>query len=272
MSSGAIAADNPSARTLILGSHYDTVRNAGRYDGRLGILTALVVVEHLHRSGRKLPFHVDVIAFSEEEGVRFSTPYIGSSAIAGKFDAEHSRSARRRGQPIARRHARGRARSEGHSGACARAAGSDRLSGGAYRARSGVAAREPAGGHRHLDRQLGAAAREHHRRSGSCRNGADGACAATRPLPPPRLVLYRGATLRRGADAGRHRRASSMCRAAPSTSFRATASSRIDIRAGDDQTRDAAVSDVLARDRAHRGTSRCCHRSQGNSARRQCAL
>ena len=84
---GRYRSDNPSARTLVLGSHYDTVRNAGRYDGRLGILTALVMVEHLHRSGRKLPFHVDVIAFSEEEGVRFSTPYIGSSAIAGKFDA-----------------------------------------------------------------------------------------------------------------------------------------------------------------------------------------
>ena len=84
---GQYASDNPAARTLILGSHYDTVRNAGRYDGRLGILTALVTVEHLHRIGRKLPFHIDVIAFSEEEGVRFSTPYIGSSAIAGTFDA-----------------------------------------------------------------------------------------------------------------------------------------------------------------------------------------
>src|SRR6185503_19569626 len=76
----------PGAKALIVGSHYDTVRNAGRYDGRLGILTALVAVERLHELGRKLPFHVDVIAFSEEEGVRFSTPYIGSSALAGKFD------------------------------------------------------------------------------------------------------------------------------------------------------------------------------------------
>ncbi|MBX9776552.1 MAG: allantoate amidohydrolase [Xanthobacteraceae bacterium] len=83
---GRYRSDNPSARTLILGSHYDTVRNAGHYDGRLGILTALVAVEHLHQSGRKLPFNVDVIAFSEEEGVRFSTPYIGSSAMAGQFD------------------------------------------------------------------------------------------------------------------------------------------------------------------------------------------
>jgi len=56
-----------AARALILASHYDTVRNAGKYDGRLGVLTALVVAEHLNQIGRKLPFHLDVIAFSEEE-------------------------------------------------------------------------------------------------------------------------------------------------------------------------------------------------------------
>lgn len=75
-----------AAKTLIVGSHYDTVDNAGRFDGRLGVLTALVVVQHLHRTGRRLPFHLDVIAFCEEEGVRFSAPYLGSSAIAGRFD------------------------------------------------------------------------------------------------------------------------------------------------------------------------------------------
>jgi allantoate deiminase/N-carbamoyl-L-amino-acid hydrolase len=77
----------PSARTLIVGSHYDTVANAGRYDGRLGILTALVVAEHLTRTRQQLPFHLEVIGFAEEEGVRFSAPYIGSSAIAGRFNA-----------------------------------------------------------------------------------------------------------------------------------------------------------------------------------------
>ncbi len=76
-----------SARSLIVGSHYDTVANAGRYDGRLGILTALVVAEQLARTRRTLPFHLDVIGFAEEEGVRFSAPYIGSSAIAGRFNA-----------------------------------------------------------------------------------------------------------------------------------------------------------------------------------------
>jgi hydantoinase/carbamoylase family amidase len=76
----------PGAKALIVGSHYDTVVNAGRYDGRLGILSALVVAEHLQRAGQALPFHLDVIAFAEEEGVRFSAPYIGSSAVAGRLD------------------------------------------------------------------------------------------------------------------------------------------------------------------------------------------
>ena len=75
-----------AAKTLIVASHYDTVANAGQFDGRLGILTGLVVAEHLHRSGRRLPFHLEVIGFSEEEGVRFSAPYLGSGAIAGCFD------------------------------------------------------------------------------------------------------------------------------------------------------------------------------------------
>src|SRR5215472_8285868 len=84
---GRYAAADRAARALILASHYDTVRNAGKYDGRLGVLTALVLVEHLKRLDRKLPFHLDVIAFSEEEGVRFSSSFIGSRAVAGRFDA-----------------------------------------------------------------------------------------------------------------------------------------------------------------------------------------
>src|ERR1700731_1705166 len=76
-----------AAKTLIVGSHYDTVVNAGRFDGRLGILTALAVAEYLAGVGRPLPFHFDVIGFAEEEGVRFAAPYLGSSAIAGRFDA-----------------------------------------------------------------------------------------------------------------------------------------------------------------------------------------
>jgi N-carbamoyl-L-amino-acid hydrolase len=83
---GRYAAADPAAKTLIVGSHYDTVLNAGNYDGRLGILAGLVAVEHLNRAGQRLPYNLDVIGFSEEEGVRFSAHYIGSSAIAGCFD------------------------------------------------------------------------------------------------------------------------------------------------------------------------------------------
>ena len=83
---GRYAAADPAAKALIVASHYDTVVNAGSYDGRLGILTGLVAVEELRRSGRRLPFHVDVIGFAVEEGVRFAAHYIGSSAIAGRFD------------------------------------------------------------------------------------------------------------------------------------------------------------------------------------------
>jgi len=83
---GRYAAADSGAKALIVASHYDTVINAGNYDGRLGILAGLVAVEELHRTGRRLPFHVDVIGFAEEEGVRFSAHYIGSSAISGRFD------------------------------------------------------------------------------------------------------------------------------------------------------------------------------------------
>ena len=83
---GRYPAAAPGAKTLIIGSHYDTVRDAGKYDGRLGILAALVVIEYLSRAGIRLPYHLELIAFSEEEGVRFSKPFIGSSAVAGRFD------------------------------------------------------------------------------------------------------------------------------------------------------------------------------------------
>jgi N-carbamoyl-L-amino-acid hydrolase len=84
---GRWPSDGPNAKALIVGSHYDSVRDAGKYDGRLGILTALVAAEHLQQTGQRLPYHLDLIAFAEEEGVRFSSPYIGSSAVAGRFDA-----------------------------------------------------------------------------------------------------------------------------------------------------------------------------------------
>jgi len=73
---------------LLTGSHYDTVINAGKYDGRLGITVPIEVVRGLAQSGKRLPFGIEVIAFAAEEGARFGTPFFGSSALAGCFQ-EH---------------------------------------------------------------------------------------------------------------------------------------------------------------------------------------
>jgi N-carbamoyl-L-amino-acid hydrolase len=86
---GRYASDRPDAKTLLLGSHYDTVRDGGKYDGRLGILVPLALIEHLHRSQQRLPFNIELLCFSEEEGVRFPIGYLGSQAIAGKFDPKN---------------------------------------------------------------------------------------------------------------------------------------------------------------------------------------
>ncbi|WP_159696236.1 allantoate amidohydrolase [Massilia sp. 9I] len=83
---GRYAASRPDAQTLLTGSHYDTVRNGGKYDGRLGILLPIALVRHLHERGERLPFHLEVIGFAEEEGVRFRSTFLGSSAITGRFD------------------------------------------------------------------------------------------------------------------------------------------------------------------------------------------
>src|SRR4051812_24895678 len=71
------------AGTLLLGSHLDTVVDAGRYDGMLGVLVALACVERL---GDDVPFAVEVYGFADEEGVRYGTAYLGSSVVAGTFD------------------------------------------------------------------------------------------------------------------------------------------------------------------------------------------
>lgn len=77
---------DPHAKTLLTGSHYDTVRNGGKYDGREGILLPIAVVKHLHERGETLPFQFEVIGFSEEEGVRFKSTFLGSNAVTGHFD------------------------------------------------------------------------------------------------------------------------------------------------------------------------------------------
>lgn len=92
------------ARTLLLGSHLDTVRDAGKYDGPLGVLAALAAVAHLRASGAEAPpFHVEVVGFSDEEGVRYQTAYLGSGAMAGTLGARELARIDERGLTRARR-------------------------------------------------------------------------------------------------------------------------------------------------------------------------
>ncbi len=74
------------ARYLMTGSHYDTVRNGGKYDGRLGIFVPMACVQKLHAAGRRLPFGIEVVGFAEEEGQRYKATFLGSGALTGHFD------------------------------------------------------------------------------------------------------------------------------------------------------------------------------------------
>ena len=78
----------PEARRLLTGSHFDTVRNAGKYDGRLGIFVPMACVRELHRQGRRLPFGLEVVGFAEEEGQRYKAVFLGSGALTGHFNMD----------------------------------------------------------------------------------------------------------------------------------------------------------------------------------------
>ena len=80
---GRLGGSTPKAKTLLLGSHLDTVRDAGRFDGAVGVLLPIAALAELRRRKVKLPFAVEVLGFSEEEGVRFSSAYLGSKAFTG---------------------------------------------------------------------------------------------------------------------------------------------------------------------------------------------
>ncbi len=82
---GRYEGHDPSAPALLLGSHLDSVRNAGRYDGPLGVLTAIEVVAHLHQNGIRLPMAVEVVGFADEEGTRFGITLLGSRGLTGTW-------------------------------------------------------------------------------------------------------------------------------------------------------------------------------------------
>ena len=83
---GLYVGEQPSSTRLLVGSHLDTVPNAGAYDGVLGVVLATAVIEALE--GQRLPFGIEIIGFSDEEGVRFGTPFLGSRALVGRLDEE----------------------------------------------------------------------------------------------------------------------------------------------------------------------------------------
>ena len=83
---GVYHGSDRGARRLLTGSHYDTVRNGGKYDGRLGILAPMACVRELHLAGRRLSNGIEVVGFAEEEGQRYKAVFLGSGALTGHFD------------------------------------------------------------------------------------------------------------------------------------------------------------------------------------------
>jgi N-carbamoyl-L-amino-acid hydrolase len=83
---GVYHGQDPQAQRLLTGSHYDTVRNGGKYDGRLGILVPMACVRELHRAGRRLAHGIEVVGFAEEEGQRYKAVFLGSGALTGQFN------------------------------------------------------------------------------------------------------------------------------------------------------------------------------------------
>jgi N-carbamoyl-L-amino-acid hydrolase len=83
---GIYKASVSNAKTLLTGSHYDTVRNGGKYDGRLGIYVPMMCVRELFKAGKRLPFNLEVVGFAEEEGQRYKATFLGSGALTGDFD------------------------------------------------------------------------------------------------------------------------------------------------------------------------------------------
>src|ERR1700739_4746108 len=86
---GRYEGERPGLPCLMLGSHLDTVRDAGKYDGMLGVVAAIECVASLSLRAKRMPFAVEVIGFADEEGARFNATLLGSHAVAGTFDCAH---------------------------------------------------------------------------------------------------------------------------------------------------------------------------------------
>ena len=171
---GRYQASRYGAPAVLIGSHIDTVTDAGKYDGALGVLAGIAAVETLHRSGQRLPVALEVIAFGDEEGVRFPTALTGSRALAGTLDPDAARCPRRRGRRHARGAGRGRLRSRSLRELRPARRGRARLSRGPHRAGPRARGRGPAARHRHRDQWCHRAGGSGQGRGRSCRHRADG--------------------------------------------------------------------------------------------------
>lgn len=97
---GRYAAKDAQAPVIILGSHQDTVPHGGKYDGMLGIIVPLLMIHHCHEQDISFPFHIDVVAFSDEEGARFKSTLLGSKVLSGTLDREMLEAQDQSGQSV----------------------------------------------------------------------------------------------------------------------------------------------------------------------------
>jgi N-carbamoyl-L-amino-acid hydrolase len=162
-----------SVKRLLTGSHYDTVRNGGKYDGRLGILVPMACVRELHRAGRRLPFGIEVVGFAEEEGQRYKAVFLGSGALTGDFDMQWLEQKDAEGIPMREAMV--------HAGLCIedipKSARRRQVSGlrrGAHRAGPCAERGRSAAGHRHLDQRQRTLPGRDRGHGQPCRHHADG--------------------------------------------------------------------------------------------------
>ena len=193
------------AKTFILGSHLDTVRDAGKFDGPLGVLIAIACVQQLHDQKIRLPFAIEVAGFADEEGVRYQSTYLGSKVLAGAFKESDLKRIDANGVPMAEAIRSFGGKSRRFKKCAPRPAPIARLRGSAYRAGAGAGAVAPTGrrgfSHRRADAHPGAL----HRPGGPRGHVADGVAA--------RRARGRGGIHRGGGNLrpcptriGRHRR------------------------------------------------------------------
>jgi peptidase M20/M25/M40-like protein len=188
---GRYASERPNAPIVMTGSHIDSVRNAGRYDGLFGVLSAIACVKDLDRRGRKLPYTLEVVGFGDEEGVRFGVALVGSKAMTGAFDPAWLDKTDDDGVTM-----RDALAAFGERMARARSAWQERrrVCRIAHRAGTGSAERRLGAWGRHRDRRRHAVARAGDRTRRACGNGADGtpprcACRRERNGSRPRATL-----------------------------------------------------------------------------------